>query len=562
MFTNLNPCHFVSTVITSFQSETLSFSLINQKVKLIGILLLGTAGLVAGTYWIYRLCFQAKDIRADLDESAETAKQIGQQKLAASKAKEDVQLSKASVIKSAEELHTKFDHPIFPTLGDGKSTAIDQVKALYDAEIIVNALQNTQVLVHPSVSALAESFLQYKLKFGSKIEKQLYAFMSKEDFIARLMIKRPFVFMCSSDYFVLKDRTKGRGGFELIGSDKEKNLHLADYLSYDEMEIAAMIGVSVPTHFINKGDSYNQGIIDLSDNYEKEGICLGLVGARLEREGYMEYQRLMVTPTQNTKENGYGPLPGKEEDDNVMTAKMRLFAKFYNVDYFPTYDEVSTLQDAKIHYAKCDEGFISEELYKHRIKINIENYLHDANARAGERERQAYAQPYGWGLSAWIKDNVQRQWFIEAFLEVIENGYYPHISDVDFSFVMKYQKSSPGLQQFRKRDGEVLNQVKVHFPALKGCRELCAKLTGEHAGKLLINSYGWDGNSYCGNEYWDSALTASGDPIMMCAAPLVVFAQVPEINLYLTKNLNFIFACPENRWIFSPADEWQVQNIH
>ena len=56
------------------------------------------------------------------------------------------------------------------------------------------------------------------------------------------------------DAYKLKTGAEGNGGFELIGSDKEISpLLLRDLLSYDEMQISALIGVSTRTFFINDG---------------------------------------------------------------------------------------------------------------------------------------------------------------------------------------------------------------------------------------------------------------------------------------------------------------------
>ena len=46
----------------------------------------------------------------------------------------------------------------------------------------------------------------------------------------------------------------GFGGFEAIGTEAEQHpLILEDLMSYDEIQIAALIGLSGPTFFINTG---------------------------------------------------------------------------------------------------------------------------------------------------------------------------------------------------------------------------------------------------------------------------------------------------------------------
>ena len=51
----------------------------------------------------------------------------------------------------------------------------------------------------------------------------------------------------------------GAGGFEAIGTDGEHELKLADLQSYDEMQLSALLSVSVPTLFMNAADRNNHG---------------------------------------------------------------------------------------------------------------------------------------------------------------------------------------------------------------------------------------------------------------------------------------------------------------
>ncbi len=56
------------------------------------------------------------------------------------------------------------------------------------------------------------------------------------------------------DNYVLRDSTRGSGGFELIGTDQEQApLLLKNLLSYSEMMLSSLIGISGPTFFINSG---------------------------------------------------------------------------------------------------------------------------------------------------------------------------------------------------------------------------------------------------------------------------------------------------------------------
>ena len=64
---------------------------------------------------------------------------------------------------------------------------------------------------------------------------------------------------------------------------------------------------------------------------------MGLVGARFERPGVMEWAHMVVTPTQNTEANGYGASPPPAAAHRA--ALLAAWARFYGVAHLPTYDE-------------------------------------------------------------------------------------------------------------------------------------------------------------------------------------------------------------------------------
>merc|ERR1712087_810051 len=108
-------------------------------------------------------------------------------------------------------------------------------------------------------------------------------------FLDRLARKRAVVFWGPHDTCILRDGRR---------SDRLQQRHWSDffgpeYLSYDELMISALCGISSPTHFINSGDRHNEG--DVAANFgaddcdfPKQGVFMGLVGARFEKTGVME----------------------------------------------------------------------------------------------------------------------------------------------------------------------------------------------------------------------------------------------------------------------------------
>ena len=69
-------------------------------------------------------------------------------------------------------------------------------------------------------------------------------------------------------------------------------------------------------------------------------------------------------------------------------------------------------------------------------------------------------------------------------------------------------------------------EIKIHFSR----RDPFDKLNGDEAAeKLIVASWAYDGNSFIGNEYWDNALTASGDPAAACCSQIAELLN-PSIN--------------------------------
>lgn len=390
---------------------------------------------------------------------------------------------------------------------------------------IAEHAQKTYVLLDAHLRNFLASFLRYKNYYGSHVEKKLYASMSVEQFIMRLLEQRPLVFMTAADQYLLRSSsTHGNGGFEKVGTDQERvPLVLKDYLSYDEMAIAALIGISSPTFFINNGARDNKSIKGAPGSYEQEGIYVGLVGARFEKPGYMEWRHMIITPTQNTAENGYGLTACNK-------GLLALWAELYG-EKFPTFKQAQ--QDNSRRFVLLKNGFYFDTVvYKKRIKLVMEPFLRSANNSASfMQEKKAYVHIVGLGLGVWQIDGRQVDWMVDACAEIIQesrNIDLSSIADIDFSWFDA--ATQPYRDKVIKAGKE--NNIIIHFSK----RNPADKLTGNDEGKLLVACYAWDGNAYPGNEYWAGMLTASGDPAAACCSTIPEL-QNPKINFFIQENI-------------------------
>lgn len=407
-------------------------------------------------------------------------------------------------------------------------TSNNRIETLGKTQEIKNQILNNALTTRPIIQEdtlfFITDFIDYKKIYGTKIEKSLYNSMTIHGFLDRILTKRPVIFYDQDDVYRLRNGKQGFGGFDSIGTEWEQSpLTLKDYMSYDEMSISALVSLSVPTHFINNGKKTNYAKIGEKGSYEESGVYVGMVGTRLEKPGYMEWKHIVITPEQNTTQNGYGIESLKESKKEFRI--LQIWAKFYgqgneNEYYFPTYEEAANSTSDK--YLKIIDGmYFNTEVYKQRIKKTIIPFLLDANERAKEQGKSGYVIPEGIGLGVWKLAKQQPDIMLQAYAEVLKEYNLEHISDINFCRISTNPFYFP---QYAEKIG-LCSKIEFHFEQ----REPAAKLTGNDEGKLLVTSYAWDGNSYPGNEYWEGALAGSSDPAAACCSTIPEL-QNPEIN--------------------------------
>ena len=381
-------------------------------------------------------------------------------------------------------------------------------------------------LLHSRVHQMLERFLYIKRRQGSHIERDLYGRMGVADLLTRLLTKRPLAFLNAEDSYLLRNGKAAAGGFEAIGTAEEGELRLADLISYDEMAISALLGVSTPTHFINNGSRFNRAERAQPEAFEPSGIYTGLVGARFERPMVMEWMHLLISEEQNSAERGYGATPQPGERAELL----RLWARLYGVDHLPTFEEAQQAYERdEGNFLAVDCGgsrgrhLLNGRLYKARLRIVLEPFLLDADERAAHARTKAYVHAVGIGLGEWMIHERQALLMMEVYAELFAELELINVAVVDFSWFPTECEGHVGIGHETSvgRHAQITTRFSKRNPA--------DPLPPAEPPLLLVAMYAWDSNSWPGNEFWMGALATSGDPAAACCSMISVL-QNPDVN--------------------------------
>lgn len=419
------------------------------------------------------------------------------------------------------------------------------------------------------------------LRTASETKGSVYAHLEDaKDLVVRLISHRPLMFMGPGDGYLLRDgKTRSMGGFGSLPLRTDKNtnndndnagsggddLVLDEYIEYGEMVWSALLGVSVPTPFLNTGSRYNRadfaGINDWEATTEPAGVYVGLVGARFERPGAMEYGYCALHAKYATDQRGYGP----DGLASVVNPELDLLAAAMGLPWFETYvhaaagaeagelaedapvREVEGEQDLALlppplmadsravgyRYEKLGSSTVLDRMvYWRRMAVTALTFLREANERAKALDTVAYCHVVGLGLGVWELSPSQTPLFVDAFGSVLQHEPLPNVGTVDFSWLR-------GIESCKDvASGQILPSSSPETPGggtkiVFSKRDPADQLTGDHKDDLLVAMYAWDSNSWPGNEYWAGSLAASGDPAAACCSAIPEL-QNPDINPHLS----------------------------
>lgn len=347
----------------------------------------------------------------------------------------------------------------------------------FDQSQIASDAKCTHIVAHAGFPDLVKAFLDHKRQHGSSHERRLYATMTWEQEIARFFTHRPLTFMGSRDYTMLRDGTTidsdafmewDRNGME--DQHLNKYLTLDEYLTYDEMMLSSLLGVSGPSYFINDGSRGNCARPGKPGTFESRGVIIGLVGARFERQDRMDSVHILPA------------VPSPKQDPAVS----KLIQNFLGVSKTPDTD-------------------FDIAMYKARMRITADMLLLEADARAAEAGKKAWTYVVGLGLGVWQYYYQQREWYLETFAEAITALHLPNTATIEFAYIPVDSRVQDAVTEAGREKG-----VNVIFSRRNPAEKL------ESQENLLVLSYAWDGNAFPGNEYWNGSLAGSGDPAAAC----------------------------------------------
>ena len=351
----------------------------------------------------------------------------------------------------------------------------------------------TRALVHGEMAACLRTFLDLVRFDPSHPLHDIYeaaAVRTAADLAARLLTKRPLCFYGQKDKFTARSGATGTGLNALLEQEGAEN-----YLTYDEIQLAAMLSISCFTPFVNAGGRFNSGEAATTPHVT-EGVYVGCVGARFEKPGVMEHRYLAESfePTSATEALIRSFLVG----DSTQTLRLG-----------PEYT---------LHLAG----------YRKRMRMTIEPFLEDAQRRGEQAgNRPVYVRIVGLGLGVWSPpgEGVNKK-LAECMMEIYRlyiRQRCPLIQNVEFLWSPLAPASVPVVEesggcQFRFNPSTVEHGGEPAAPLPESCRD-----------HLLVAQFAWDGGAYVGNEFWDGKLTDSGDPAAVCCSALAALAT-PERN--------------------------------
>ncbi len=345
---------------------------------------------------------------------------------------------------------------------------------------------------------------------------------------ARLIEKRPLMFMG------VNDQVKLRNGHSFYGCPGDEDLY--NYINYSEMELAAMLGVSADTFFINDGGRRNKGVHGDPGTFEETGRISAIVGSRMEIEDGMEALHLN---------------PGRLGDEITANSIGRIrnvnpeFIAGYKELYYGSGGLYAGTADTSLNGQLCDERLMK------RLEFSYRKLFADAvkDLSVGQG---AYVRVVGLGDGVWSGGNGVQVGnaigkVVRQIVDDMSEEDRAKIGAIEFSqfydpdntplpeMHQQYFKACMGID-YNKRmvvgggfEEDKLHNIKILSSKEKLNAPFSSKLPHGYESCRLSVDFAWDSGSYVGNEYWAGDLIGSGDPAAVCCSAIGVTMN-PQLN--------------------------------
>lgn len=288
--------------------------------------------------------------------------------------------------------------------------------------------ENAKIFVHAHVKNLIKDFILYKKTHGTQKEKEYYVHMTEKKFIQMLMKKKYFTFFKTSagkNQFIINDgnqETKFNNFNEWkmyqISYEQSEDFNIEKSLTIDEIKIASFISTTSQTHFINRGDRNNNAKI--ATGHLSQGYFAAQVGCCFEAENWLEWQDILITKAQNTKENGYG---SETQMMSIQVKTNQIWEQFYSlinevkkkdqllfdaidsvIKNFQTYHKetkIDQIQYVKLTANEENPIYFYINAYKARMKAILVPFLKMAEQVGMKEKKDIALYVTGLGLGAW-----------------------------------------------------------------------------------------------------------------------------------------------------------------
>ena len=356
--------------------------------------------------------------------------------------------------------------------------------------------------------------------------------LTVEEKIDRMLRCRPLSFYTSYDHTLYKDNKPSLSTYTTDDYIKNSEKHPHELMNYDEIAVSALLGVSCYTPIYNSGERSNGGVIEYQEN-PPWIVLIGLVGPRFEKteENLMEAAHMMVSKS-HVKENGYGI-------DKIPNPKLQFWEELYEVNHFPSYEEAKNAyekaqnDESKFRlYLKNNDNYLNIDVYKKRLRLVFCPFIQDAVCRGHQFKKKIHLFVTGLGLGHWgITDpsskqeqrNIYVNTFVECLTELLSSSKI-NICNVTFSWIDINSTLKKTIIDKLLKEHEIVCEFAIN----KREKEM-GSIANNCRDKLIVAMYAWDGNAYPGNEFYDKAWDASGDPAAACCTAISIL-QSPEGN--------------------------------